>query len=392
MPGVYELGLDNNGLVSGSKAVVYMLSGFASMAPVLLEIQLTNTDVNDGVHFGLTALPNAAAAANGGLPTVDANNNIHGLQVGTGTGQLNSSGGKVPATLAAADISGNVASDVQTIKAQAVTCAAAVTVLASVGTAATSTAQTGDTYALANGTSGFVAIKTSVGSPQQVGTKYAVTLASTDVTGNVAADLQTIKAQTVTAAAGVTFPTEIASPTNITAGTITTVSGNVTGSVGSVIAAVVLPANPPVGFLVTASYGTAPAWYVSPGTAPTAAQIATAIWQDLLAGADFGTAGSIGALLKADIDVAISTRLASGNVTVGAYAAGQDPATLVLAALIEAGVTLQDAIRYIAGACAGVLAGAGTTSITISAVGNPGTPRIVATVDSVGNRTAVVLS
>lgn len=53
---------------------------------------------------------------------------------------------------------GIVQADLQTVKTQAVTCAAGVTVLASVGTAATSTAQTGDTYALANGGSGFVAI------------------------------------------------------------------------------------------------------------------------------------------------------------------------------------------------------------------------------------------
>jgi len=49
--------------------------------------------------------------------------------------------------------------DVNTIKTQSITCGAGVTVLASVGTAATSTAQTGDTYALANGASGFAAIK-----------------------------------------------------------------------------------------------------------------------------------------------------------------------------------------------------------------------------------------
>jgi hypothetical protein len=48
--------------------------------------------------------------------------------------------------------------DLDTIKTQTITCAAGVTILASVGTAATSTAQTGDTYALANGASGFVAI------------------------------------------------------------------------------------------------------------------------------------------------------------------------------------------------------------------------------------------
>jgi hypothetical protein len=52
--------------------------------------------------------------------------------------------------------------DLDTIKTQAVTCAAGVTVLASVGTAATSTAQTGDTYALAAGATGFTAIDTVV--------------------------------------------------------------------------------------------------------------------------------------------------------------------------------------------------------------------------------------
>ena len=45
------------------------------------------------------------------------------------------------------DASGRALGDVDTIKTQTVTCAAGVTVLASVGTAATSTAQTGDAYA-----------------------------------------------------------------------------------------------------------------------------------------------------------------------------------------------------------------------------------------------------
>ncbi len=41
---------------------------------------------------------------------------------------------------------------------------------------------------------------------------------------------------------------------------------------------------------------------------PSVAQISAAIWKDLTGGGDFGTAGSIGALLVADIDAAISTR------------------------------------------------------------------------------------
>jgi len=52
-------------------------------------------------------------------------------------------------------------------------------------------------------------------------TTAARTLA-VDASGRALGDLDTIKTQAVTAAAGVTFPTSIASPTNITAGTITT--------------------------------------------------------------------------------------------------------------------------------------------------------------------------
>jgi hypothetical protein len=68
------------------------------------------------------------------------------LSVGTGAGQVNASGGKVPATLAAADCSGDLPANLVTIATQTVTCAAGVTVLASVGTTSTSTAQTGDSY------------------------------------------------------------------------------------------------------------------------------------------------------------------------------------------------------------------------------------------------------
>lgn len=62
------------------------------------------------------------------------------LSNGTGTGQIVLSSGKVVTP-------DDQKVDLHTIKTQAVTCAAGVTVLASVGTAATSTAQTGDTYA-----------------------------------------------------------------------------------------------------------------------------------------------------------------------------------------------------------------------------------------------------
>lgn len=46
-------------------------------------------------------------------------------------------------------------------------------------------------------------------------------------------------------------------------------------------------------------------------TAPTAAQVATAVWTDLLAGSDFSTASSVGKLLKDNLDAAVSSRMAT---------------------------------------------------------------------------------
>lgn len=135
--------------------------------PVCINVLTTAADPSDTVRFGLTALPNAAAEASGGLYTR-----------GTGAGQI------------AQDANGNIRANIDTIKTQTVTCAAGVTVLASVGTAATSTAQTGDTFA-------------RLGAPAGAST---------------AADIAAINAKTTN------LPASPASTTNITAGTITTVT------------------------------------------------------------------------------------------------------------------------------------------------------------------------
>lgn len=92
--------------------------------------------------------------------------------------------------------------------------------------------------------------------------------------------------------------------------------------------------------------------------------------------------------------VAAATGASSTSVTVVGYAAGQDPASLVLdvANGIEGGVTPRQALRYMAAALAGQLAGAGGTTITINGIGQTSGTRISATVDSNGDRTAVTLS
>jgi hypothetical protein len=78
MPGCYQLGVPDAAIAAGAKSVLMLLKGVTNMAPLVLEIELTATNNQDAVRGGMTALPNAAAAAAGGLFTR-----------GTGAGQIN---------------------------------------------------------------------------------------------------------------------------------------------------------------------------------------------------------------------------------------------------------------------------------------------------------------
>jgi hypothetical protein len=80
MPGWYQFCPPNAALASGAKSCAFHLKGAASMAPLPIEVQLTAANVDDSVRLGLTALPNAAAEASGGLYTR-----------GTGAGQITQS-------------------------------------------------------------------------------------------------------------------------------------------------------------------------------------------------------------------------------------------------------------------------------------------------------------
>lgn len=72
MPGMYRLDLSDT-IVSGTNPyVTMMLKGATNMSPLPIELQLVDYDPFDAVRLGLTALPNAAADAAGGLPISDA--------------------------------------------------------------------------------------------------------------------------------------------------------------------------------------------------------------------------------------------------------------------------------------------------------------------------------
>lgn len=83
-PGLYEVQLaDARVSVASAKRLVVSWAGAASLLAGDYEIQLTQTDVYDAVRAGMTALPNAAAEASGGLPTLSA------AQASNGTIQAN---------------------------------------------------------------------------------------------------------------------------------------------------------------------------------------------------------------------------------------------------------------------------------------------------------------
>ena len=77
MPGWYRLDIPN-ACVAGSKgrSVAIHLKGATNMAPLPIEIELTGWDNQDAVRGGMTAMPNANAGANGGLPLGDASGDV----------------------------------------------------------------------------------------------------------------------------------------------------------------------------------------------------------------------------------------------------------------------------------------------------------------------------
>ena len=118
MPGWYRFDIPDAALASGRYVDIHF-QGAASMAPCPVEIELTAWNNQDAVRGGLSAMPNAAAGASGGLPlSADSSGRVDVLKVagttqtardlgasvllssGTGTGQLDFTSGVVKSNLA----------------------------------------------------------------------------------------------------------------------------------------------------------------------------------------------------------------------------------------------------------------------------------------------------
>lgn len=78
--GYYRLDLPDAAFATGANHVDFG-GTVTGMVVIGGRVKLVAYDPEDTVRMGLTALPNAAAAASGGLPTVDATNDV-GIQTG----------------------------------------------------------------------------------------------------------------------------------------------------------------------------------------------------------------------------------------------------------------------------------------------------------------------
>jgi hypothetical protein len=222
------------------------------------------------------------------------------------------------------------------------------------------------------------------------------------VTARVTANTDQLAGQTVTAAAGVTFPTSVASPTNITGGTLTTV-GTVTNAV------TVGTNNDKTGYSLTQAFpsnfsslaitagGSVTAGTVSDKTGYSLTQTFPTHFQDMEIAANGHVTASVASLSNNAITASsiqggaiTAAKFDVGAIDAAALAsdAATEIATAVLASTVESTETLLGSVRLMRAALVGKLSGAATTTVTIRDAADS-KARITATVTADGDRTAV---
>lgn len=381
--GVYEIQIaDARYAVSSAKSLLISISGANNAAETDVVIPLRDLDPYDAVRAGLTALPNAAAEASGGLYTR-----------GTGLGQINQ------------DANGRTDVNVKTWIGGAIP---AVNV--------TGVPIVDDKYLL--------------------GTVY-----STPATAGIQdINVKNINNQAATAAAGVTFPASIASPTNITAGTITTVTNltnsptagdltatmktsvttaataatpiaaSVTGAVGSVTGLTAsdvgaikaktdnLPSDPADESLIIAATNSLAALIGTPATSVSADIAAVKAVDDAVKTQTdkltFTVTNQIDANVidwKSSIAPAMTgdayARIGANGVGLTSVRLSTTGVADIWAYVIEGSWTAVMYMRLMAAALFGKLSGAATATVTIRDVDDT-KDRMVVTVDADGNRSA----
>lgn len=338
MPGLYEFGLPNAVVSAGAnKSAVLYLTGASNMAPCVLEIEITKTDNQDGTRGGMTALPNANAATNGGLPTTGNGANqisVSGgavlLQIGTGTGQVQVSAGQIQSNVVQWN-NANVATP-------NVTGVPKVDVVDWLGAAVSAS------------TAGFPDVNARLhGNTLQTGRDIGASVLLSPGTGtgqvSVSAGLVGIQAGTGTGqldyASGV-VKTNVAQwlgvAVSATSGGIPDVNVFNYRNKSAVVDGNNLPSVNVVDIAGSASTGASGYMGIDWGqvankttvNALTNTTISTTQVVSAVNGSVGSVLGNIGGNVSGSVGSVVGNVTVSGSVTVGAYAAGKDPATLVL--------------------------------------------------------------
>lgn len=319
MPGWYRFDIPNAALAtSKGRSVAFHLKGATNMAPLPFEVELTGWDNQDGVRGGLTALPNATAGANTGLPVV-------GTQVPNATagasGGLHINGSNSGTTTFAAltvtgafTISDGLAISRSTSNASAITATGNGTGTGAVFTSGSGA--TGDgvqmTAASTNG-NGLALTKT--------GTGVALASPTTDLV-LPSGGLANVTAWTV----------NVTGSLSGSVGSVTgNVAGNVVGSVASIATGGITSSSFAANAITAAAIAAdaigaselaadAVAEIQSGLSTLTQANVADAVWN--AATASYGSAGSYGLLMETNLDTTVSSRLATSGYTAPLDAAG----------------------------------------------------------------------
>lgn len=348
MPGWYQLCPPNAALAAGAKSCGVHLKGVTNMAPLPIEVQLLAVNVDDAVRMGMTALPNAAAEAAGGLFTR-----------GTGAGQINQdANGRIDANLKSilgtvlTETAGQIAAGVKKL----FDVAAPVFTLTSVN-------QTGDAYARLGAPVG-ASISADIAGVQSDTDNIQTRIPAALVSGRIDASVGAMAAGVLTAAAiaaDAITDAKVASDVTI---------ASVTGAVGSVAAGGITASSFAAGAIDNAAIAAD-----AIGSSELAASAVTEIQSGLSTLDAAGMRAAVG-LAAANLDTQIATLATPTNITAGTITTVTNltnaPANGDLTAAMKASVTT---------------AASAATPVAASVTGNVG-GNVVGSVGSVAGLTA----
>lgn len=317
--GAYEVGIPDAAVASGARWVAVRYRGATNMLPVLVEIELDAVDYQDATAFGLADLDAAISSRS--------------TYAGTDTAGTTTLLGRLTATRAG--LLDNLDAAIST----------------------RSTYAGGDTA----GTTTLLARLSATRAANLDNLDAAVSSRSTYAGGAVASVTAAVAVGSIATDAISAASVSAAAVTKIQAGLSTYAGGDTAGTTTLLTRLTSGRATNLDNLDAAVSTRLATSGYTAP---PTAADIVTAAWTDLLSGSDFATAGSIGKLLKDDVDAAISSR--------SAYAGGDTAGTTTLLGRLTSGratgldnldAAISTRSTFAGGAVASVTAGVTVTTV-----------------------------